>query len=97
MNAHENKFDTMMVLSDLFSDEVVNGWAIPRDKVDEFISDVGNAARKCGAVPFVQMDFLEFDDAVTSLIGMQFHENSHAAVQEAEDIIRAAEQAQTAA
>ena len=48
MNAHENKFNTMMVLSDLFSDEVVNGWAIPRDKVDEFISDIGNAARKCG-------------------------------------------------
>lgn len=97
MNATENRFDTMMVLSDLFSDEVVNGWAIPRNKVDQFIADVERAARESGAVPFVQMDFLEFDDAVTSLIGMQFHENRNATVLEAEEIILAAERQESAA
>ncbi len=97
MSANESKFDTMMVLSDLFSDEVVSGWAVPRNKVDQFVADVERAARESGAVPFVQMDFLEFDDAVTSLIGMQFHEDRHAAIQEAEDIVRAAEKARAAA
>lgn len=97
MNATEQRFDTMMVLSDLFSDEVVNGWAIPRNKVNQFIADVERAARDSGAVPFVQMDFLEFDNAVTSLIGMQFHEERNAAVIEAEEIVLAAEKQRSVA
>ncbi len=97
MNATEQRFDTMMVLSDLFSDEVVNGWAIPRNKVNQFIADVERAARDSGAVPFVQMDFLEFDNAVTSLIGMQFREERNAAVIEAEEIVLAAEKQRSVA
>ena len=97
MSTKESKFDTMMVLSDLFSDEVVSGWAIPRNKMNRFISEVEHAAREAGAVPFVQMDFLEFDDTVTSLIGMSFHEERNAAIQEAEAIVRAAEKQRSVA
>ena len=65
------KYDAMMVLSDLLSDEVVEGWAVPRERLDAFVADIQQAARQSGAVPFVNLDFLEFDDAVTSLIGMK--------------------------
>ena len=87
MDARKSSFETMMVLSDLFSDEVVGGWAIPRNTFDQFVADVESAACNSGAVPFSQMDFLEFDDAVTSLIGMRFREERTSVVKQAEEIL----------
>ncbi len=89
MNAHELHNCSMIALSDLLSDEVVSGWAVPREHLSSFVQAVEAAARASGAVPFSQIDFLEFDNAITSLMGVSLSDPGSSIIQEAESIVAA--------
>lgn len=79
--------DRMAVLTDLFADEALGGWAVPREKMAEFISSVDAAARQVGAMRFTDVDFIDFDGAITSFMAMRFQLEKRHAIEEAEAII----------
>ncbi len=78
---------SMLVLSELLSDEVINGWAVPHEHMEEFVYDIEQAARKASAIPFAHLDFLDFDNTLTSLIGMSFQSTVQETIQAAESIV----------
>ncbi len=86
MDAKLSQELSMLVLSDLLSDEVLNGWAVPHEHMEEFVYDIEQAARKAGAIPFAHLDFLDFDNALSSLIGMSFQSAVQETIQAAESI-----------
>ncbi len=86
MDAKLSQELSMLVLSDLLSDEVFNGWAVPHEHMEEFVYDIEQAARKAGAIPFAHLDFLDFDNTLTSLIGMSFQSVVQETIQKAESI-----------
>lgn len=78
---------TATLLVDMFDDEAIGGWAIPRDRIDGFLSSVEKLAREMGAVPLSDVDFLEFDNAISSFLAMRFREQSDEVLEAAERII----------
>ena len=78
---------SMLVLADLLSDEVFNGWAVPHERIEEFVCNIEQAAQKAGAIPFAHLDFLDFDNTLSSLIGMSFQSAVQETIQEAESIV----------
>ena len=87
MDAKLLREHSMLVLSDLLSDEVINGWAVPHENMEKFVYDIEQAARKAGAIPFAHLDFLDFDNMLTSLIGISFHSAVQETIQAAESIM----------
>lgn len=80
--------ECMTILTDLFNDEAIGGWAIPHEKMPEFVSAVEAAARDAGAIPFANIDFIDFDASLTSFLGVRFQLEKDAMLSEAESLMR---------
>lgn len=84
------KLNKLIVLSDVMrqeEEEILLGWALPTENLDEFLKEVDRVARSCGAVPFEVIDFNEYDKVTTSAINRAWLDNGEKLLEEAESLI----------